>query len=122
MHRHLRSKHSIEKPSWTQSDVSCNTLSASSTKRFKSAYSQTTAHSFMNKNTREEIVAELVAVDSFPPSNVSKSESICQSVSDKGMLFPKNPNHFMQLVYEIVKDVVMIEMQKSLKSGKRFSQ
>ena len=38
--RHLKSKHSIEKPSPTQSDVSSNTQSASSSKRFKSAYSQ----------------------------------------------------------------------------------
>ena len=44
--------------------------------------------------------------------------------SDKGMLFQKNPNHVMQLVYklyEIAIDVAMMEMQQSLKSGKRFS-
>ena len=78
----------------------------------------------MNKKTREEIVAKLVAVDGFPPSVVCKSEFICQTFSDKGMLFPKNPNHVMKLVYkqyEIVKDVAMMEMQQSLKSGKRFS-
>ena len=44
-------------------DVSSNTQSASSTKRLKSACSQATLHSFMNKKTREEIVAMLVAVD-----------------------------------------------------------
>ena len=38
--RHLKSKHSIEKQSLTQLDVSSNTQSASSTKRFRSAYSQ----------------------------------------------------------------------------------
>ena len=38
--------------------------------------------------------------------------------------FFKNLNHVMQLVYkqyEIAKDVVMMEMQQSLNSGKRFS-
>ena len=85
--RHLESKHSMEKPSSTQSDVSSNTQSASSTKRFKRAYSQATLHSFMNKNTRDKIVAKLVAVDGFPPSSVCKSEFICHAFSDKGMLF-----------------------------------
>ena len=50
--RHLKSKHSIEKPSSTQSDVSSNVQSAGSTKRFNSAYSLVTLHSFMNMNTR----------------------------------------------------------------------
>ena len=39
------------------------------------------------------------------------------------MLFLFYPNHAMQLVckqYEIAKDVVMMEMPQSLKSGKRF--
>ena len=44
-------------------DVSSNTQYASSTKRLKSACSQATLHNFMNKKTREEIVAILVAVD-----------------------------------------------------------
>ena len=40
------------------------------------------------------------------------------------MPFPINPNHVMQLVYkqyEFEKDIAMMEMQQSLKSGKRFS-
>ena len=40
------------------------------------------------------------------------------------MLFQKNLNHVMQLVYkqsEIKRDVDMIEMQQSLKSGKKLS-
>ena len=52
--RHLRSKHSMGKPCLTQSDVSSNTQSASSTKRFKGAYSLATLHSLMNKKTREK--------------------------------------------------------------------
>ena len=39
-------------------------------------------------------------------------------------MLKKNLNHVMQLVYkqyEIAKDVVMMEMQQSLKSGKRLS-
>ena len=43
----------------------------------------------MNKKTRVEIVAKLVAVDGFPPSAIIKSEFICQAISDKGMLFFK---------------------------------
>ena len=89
MLRHLKSKHSIEKPSSIQSYVSSNTQSASSTKRFKSIYSQATLHSFTNKKTREEIVAKLVAVYGFPPSAVYKSEFIGQDFSDKGILLKK---------------------------------
>ena len=114
----------MEKPSSTQSDVSSDTQSASSTLRFKSAYSQATLHSFMNKKTIEEIVAKLVDADGLPPSAVCKSEFIRQAFSDKGMLFQKNPNHIMHSVYkqyEIAKDVAMMEMQQSLKSGKKFS-
>ena len=43
----------MEKPCSTQSDVSRNTQSASSTKPFKSAYFLATLHSVMNKQTRE---------------------------------------------------------------------
>ena len=121
--RHPKNKHSIEKPSSTQSDVSSNTQSASSTKRFKSAYSQATLHSVMNEKTGEEVAAKLVAVDGFPPSAVCGRELICQVFSDKGMLFKKYQNHVLQLVcrqYEISIDVAMMEMQQSLKSGKRF--
>ena len=78
----------------------------------------------MDKKTREEIVDKLVAVYGFPPSAVCKSEFICLAFNDKNMLFSENPNHVMQLVYkqyEIAKYVVMMEMQQSLKSGKRFS-
>ena len=84
--RNLKSKRSKENPSSRQSDVSSNTQSASSTMCSKSAHSQATLHSFMNKNTREEVVAKRVAVDGFPPSAVCKSEFICQAFSDKGML------------------------------------
>ena len=55
-----KSKHSIEKPSLTQSDVFSNTQSASSTKRFMSVYSHVTLHSFMNKKTREDIIAKFL--------------------------------------------------------------
>ena len=77
----------------------------------------------MNKKTKEEIIAKLVAVDGLPLSAICKIELICQAFSYKGMLFQENMNHVMQLVYkqyEIVKDVMM-EMQQSLKSGKRIS-
>ena len=40
----------------------------------------------MNKNIREEIVAEHVVVDGFTPSSVCKNEFICQAFSDKGMI------------------------------------
>ena len=123
MLRHLKSKHFMETPSSTQSDVSSNTQSASFTKRFTSVYSLATLHSFMNKRIRVEIVARLFAVYGFPPSAVCKSEFICQAFSDKGMLFQKNPNHVIQLEnkqYEIAEDVVMMEIQQSLMSGKSF--
>ena len=98
--RHLKNKHSMEKPGSTQSDVSSNTQSASSTKRVKSAYSQATLHSFMNRKTREEIVAKHVAVDGSPPSVVCNSEFICLAFSDNIAFKKKQPNHAMQLEYK----------------------
>ena len=71
----------------------------------------------MNKKTREEIVA----VDGFLPCAVCKSEFICHAFGDKGMLFLKNLNHVMQLLYklhEIAKDVVMMEMQQFFEEWK----
>ena len=55
----LKSKHSIEKLSSRQSDVSSNTQSASSTKRFKIAYSQATLHSVMNKRLEKKLLLNL---------------------------------------------------------------
>ena len=71
----------MKKPSSTQSDVSNNTQSASSTKSFKSAYSLATQHSFMNKKTREEIVAKLAAAEfSIPALSVKVNLSVKPSV------------------------------------------
>ena len=93
-------KQTFYRESKFDTDVSSNTQSDSSTKHFKSAFSQATLHSFMNKKTREEIVAKLVAVDGFPPSVFCKSEFICQAFGDTGMLFQKNLNHAMQSVHK----------------------
>ena len=46
--------------------------------------------SFMNKKTREEIVAKLFAVDDLTSSAVCKSEFICQAFSDRGMFAKKS--------------------------------
>ena len=75
----------MDKPSSAQSDVSSNTQSVSSTMRLKSAYSQV-MHSVMNRKTRDEIVAKIVAADGFPPCAVCKSEFICQTFSDNCLL------------------------------------
>ena len=92
----------MEKPSSIKSDVSSNTQSASPTKRFKGAYSQATLHSFINKKTREEIVAKLVAVDGFSPSAVCKREFICHAFSDKGMLNKKSESYYAVSMVNIV--------------------
>ena len=63
-------------------------------------------------------------MDGLSPSAICRIELICQAFSYEGMLFKKNLNHVMQLVYkqyEIEINVVMVEMLQSLKSGKRFS-
>ena len=63
------------------------------------------------------MVVKLIAADGFPCCAVCKN-------SDNNMPLPKNPNPVMQLVHkqgEIAKDVVLMKMQQSLKSGKRIS-
>ena len=64
----------------------------------------------MKKKTTEEMVAKFVAVDGFPPSNVSKGEFICQAFRDKGMLLPKDPNHVVQIVAQIVNKMKLQKM------------
>ena len=65
---HLKSKHSIEKPSSTQSGVPSNTQSANSTKRFKSAYSQATLRAnSMNKRLEKTSLIKLLLQMVFLP-------------------------------------------------------
>ena len=84
---HPKSKHSMEKPCSTPSDISGSTQSASCAKRFKSAYSQATLHSFMNNKTKKLIDAKLVAVDGFPNSAICKNEFICLASRDTKCIF-----------------------------------
>lgn len=102
--RHLKAKHSIEKPT-SASDCSLqssagNQSIASSSKCLDSLSSQPTLFKFLKKDSKEEIIAKLVAVDGFPINAICKSEFIQQAFSEKGFLLPKNPNHVMQLVYK----------------------
>lgn len=133
--RHLKNKHSIDKPS---AEVSACVNSAAKRDReadpktnpskcLKSTSYQPTLVSFMrkvSKITMEEMISKLVAVDGFPISAISKSEFIRHSFSDKGFNLPKNPNRIMQMVYkqyETIKDEVIREIEQSINHGKRFS-
>ena len=72
----------------------------------------------------EEIVTKLVAVDGFPVAAISKSEFIRNSFADKGFILPKNPSLVMNMIYkqyDSVKEKLTMEINESLKSGKRFS-
>ena len=60
MPRHRKSKHYIEKPSSTRSDVSGNTQSASSTKRIKSVHSQAALHRFMIRRLEKKSLLDLL--------------------------------------------------------------
>ena len=62
----LQKATTTEKPSPIQSNVFSNKQSASSSKRFKNAYSQPTLNSSVKKKTAEEMVAKVLAVGSFP--------------------------------------------------------
>ena len=45
---------------------------------------------FIRKDTREELVAKLAAVDEFSINAITESEFIRQSFSEKGFVLPKN--------------------------------
>ena len=79
---------------------------------------------FIRKDTREELVTKLAAVDGFSINAITKSESIRQSFSEKGFVLPKNPSDVMGLVhtqYFKVKDHIDSEIRSRASAGSRFS-
>lgn len=80
--------------------------------------------SFIKKESIEEIVSKLAAVDGFSINAIAKSEYIRKTLSDKGMILPKNPSHVMNMVksqYHIAKQGVVKEMAMQIQGGSRFS-
>ena len=83
----------MEKKSLTQSDVSSNTQSTISTKCFKSAYSQATLHSFMNKTLEKKLLLNsLLKMVFLPVLSVKVNLSVMHSVI-KACVFKKNLKH-----------------------------
>ena len=79
---------------------------------------------FIRKDTREEQVTKLAAVDVFSINAITKSEFIRQSFSKKGFVLPKNPSGVIGLVhkqYFKVKDHIDSKIRSRVSAGSRFS-
>ena len=96
--RHLKSKHDIEKSVVVPAKCTAvdDGLSTSSSKNTTVQQKLTV---FIRKDTREELVTKLAAVDGFSINAIIKSEFIRQSFSEKGFVLPKNPSDVMGLVH-----------------------
>ena len=57
---------------------------------------------FVRQQAVEEIVSKLAMADGFPIITITKcynkSEFIKKSLSEKGMILPKNPSHVMSMI------------------------
>lgn len=123
--RHLKNKHGIDKsvvvPVTAKRPAVDDGVSSSSGK--KNTVQQKLSF-FIRKDTREELVTKLAAVDGFSINAITKSVFIRQSFTDKGLVLPKSPSDVMGLIhtqYCIVKDRIYSEIHSRVSAGSRFS-
>ena len=108
--KHLKSKHDIEKSVVVPAKRTAVDDSASTSSSKKTTVQQKLMF-FIRKDTREELVTKLAAVDGFLINAITKSEFIGQSFSEKGFVLPKNPSDVMAVspwILSVILDVPMI--------------
>ena len=75
---------------------------------------------FVKQQAVEEIVSKLTTVDGFSVNAITKSEFIRKSLSEKGMVLPKNPFHVMNITkkqYDLAKQSVILEITTEIYCG-----
>lgn len=68
---------------------------------------------FFDKETKQEKVAKLIALDGISARAIAKSDFIRQSFAEKGMVLPKSPDslmNFLHAFFEVAKKEVIIEI------------
>ena len=121
--RRLKSKHDIEKSVVVPAKRTAVDDRASTSSGKKTTVQQKLTF-FIRKDTLEELVTKLPAVDGFSINAITKSEFIRQSFSEKGFVLPENPSDVMSLVhtqYFKVKDHIDSEIRSRGSAGSRFS-
>ena len=132
--RHLKNIHNIKSSDIVESEL-CQHPETSGLKRSLSSNEPSTSSGMHSKQqkityfikkqqTREEMVANLVAVDRLSVNTITRSDFIRQSFLDKGFQLPKSPSAVMDLVYkqfELVTEDIRSEIQREIKNGKKFS-
>ena len=76
------------------------------------------------KHAHKELNLDLAAVDGFSINDITKSELIRKSLSEKGMVLPKNSSHVMNMLkkqYDLAKQSVILEITTELSGASRFS-
>lgn len=76
--------------------------------------------SFVKRPSLPEVIAKLLAVDGFPAYAVCNSEFIRQSLSERGLLLPKDTSSVMNLMHKFFEEAKQktISEIKLLKVGK----
>lgn len=79
---------------------------------------------YFQRETLEEILSKLVALDGFSFYSITNSVFIRQSISNLGFTMPKNSTLTMELVksfYNHTKNKLVEKIQSKISVGKRFS-
>jgi len=115
---HLKLVHKILIKKAADNDAGPST-SASTFKKDKILIS-----SYLQRETLEEIVSRLIALDGFSYYGVTNSSFIRQSINKLGYKLPKNSTGTRELVivyYEKIKIRLVEQLQSKISIGKRFS-
>ena len=123
LNRHLQARHAINESvhKGNKRSADASTICESS-KRQK--VQPTLTNLFKPKETLQEIVSKLAAVDGMSINTITNSRFIRSALADKGFTLPKNHSHVMNLIYsehQLRKNDVIELLSKMLMKGSRFS-
>lgn len=116
--RHLQHKHNIT----LKRPISEDQQPSSASKLSKPG--ESSMFQFVKRQSLEEIVARLAAIDGFSIHAITNSEFIRQSISSRGMKLPKSNTAVMKLVHDFynkAKDLTKKEIEKRVAGGECMS-
>ena len=79
---------------------------------------------FVKQQAVEEIMSKLATVDGFSINAITKSEFIRKSLSEKGIVLPKNSSYAMNMIkkqYDLTKQSVILEITTEKSTRSQYS-
>lgn len=132
MVKHLRIRHSI---SFQNAKANSSVLPSKKRKSSEASSSPSTSASstgatntgiakYLKRQSLDEILARLVALDGFSPNAIAKSEFIRESVANRGYLLPKQSHTVMDHVhnfFDLARNEIIEHVQKVKAEHQKFS-